>query len=491
MTASMLPPPLPSSAPRATPQAERGAPTRGLPQAGGDGPLADRYRSVRAASVRFASRLRPEDMVIQTMEDASPTKWHLAHTTWFFERFLLGDFVDGYTPHHPRYEFLFNSYYNTVGPQHCRANRGAISRPDVPEVLAYRDSVDAALIGWLESTADNLPEEARHRMAVGLNHEQQHQELMVTDLKYTLSTNPLLPAYHSRDIDTDSRDATRPRASACNFILLKGGLIEVGHDATSGGGFTYDNESPRHRVYLEPFELADRPVSNGEYHAFIADGGYERHELWLAEGWAWIKGKAITHPLYWYRDGSAPTGDGWMQYTLAGPALIDDAEPVVHLSFFEAEAFARWADALYPGARLPTESEWEHAASGVPVEGHFADTERYHPDPMTDDESNGRDATHPRSSSSEPATPPPLHHLFGTVWEWTRSAYGPYPGYRPAPGALGEYNGKFMANQYVLRGGSVATPPGHTRPTYRNFFNATARWQFTGLRLAKSARCDS
>ena len=428
--------------------------------------LADRYRAVRDASVRFAARLRPEDMVIQTMPDASPTKWHLAHTTWFFERFLLQEFVDGYTPHHPRYEFLFNSYYNAVGPMHCRANRGAISRPDVAEVLDYREAVDAALLGWLDA-GDDLPAEARHRLTVGLHHEQQHQELMVTDLKYTLSTNPLLPAYH--DLTTAHGGDT----PALAWVAFPGGLVEVGRDDdASGGGFGYDNESPRHRVYLEPFELADRPVSNGEYRAFIADGGYTRHELWLAEGWAWINAQRITHPLYWYRD-----GDAWWQYTLAGPVEIDDAEPVVHLSFFEAEAFARWAEDRHPGARLPTEFEWEHAAADQPVAGHFADSQRFHPLPMTGD-------TRPMNPQSNER----LFRLFGTAWEWTRSAYGPYPNYRPAPGALGEYNGKFMANQYVLRGGSVATPPGHVRPTYRNFFNTTARWQFTTLRLARSAK---
>jgi ergothioneine biosynthesis protein EgtB len=419
---------------------------------------------VRQASLRIAAPLRPEDMVIQTASFASPTKWHLAHTTWFFERFLLAEYVPGYEPHHPRYEYLFNSYYNTVGPQHCRANRGVVSRPDVHEVMAYREAVDRRMLDWLdtlETTGDKGPgaDEARHRLIVGLHHEQQHQELMVSDLKYTFATNPLLPVYQEPLTDAPTPAATLGPAA---WIDHDGGLSEVGAEP-SADRFTYDNESPRHRVYLEPFALADRPVSNGEFRRFLEDGGYDRHELWLSAGWAWRQAERIEHPLYWYRDPAA--GEGWMQYTLHGPRPLDEAEPVCHLSYFEADAFARWAD-----ARLPTEFEWETAARGIDPPGADDPIPPFHPRPLTKlPETLGR----PRG-------------LYTGTWEWTSSSYAAYPGFKPAAGALGEYNGKFMCNQYVLRGGCVATPPGHTRPTYRNFYAASDRWAFTGLRLART-----
>jgi ergothioneine biosynthesis protein EgtB len=434
--------------------------------------LAEKYAQVRGDSVALSDPLQPEDMVIQTMDNVSPTKWHLAHTTWFFERFVLREYVESYQPYHPRYEFLFNSYYNTIGPMHCRSNRGAVSRPNASEVLDYRRSVDTAVHKWLDTCGDQLPGEARDRVILGLNHEQQHQELIVTDIKHVLSTNPLLPAYDAdrQQVESDYQKAVN--LDDFTWQHYDAGLIEIGLDAESAE-FAYDNESPRHRVFLEPYRLADRPVSNAEYLAFVEDGGYARHDLWLAEGWAWLQDQQITHPLYWYRDGEANDGP-WMQYTLMGPRPLAADEPAVHLSYFEADAFARWMSQKVEGARLPTEAEWEHAAAGLPVEGHFADRRSFHPQSMVAGENRQADSASPR-------------FMFGGIWEWTASSYAPYPGYRTAPGALGEYNGKFMCNQYVLRGGSCATPAGHVRPTYRNFFATDSRWQFTGLRLATDA----
>jgi ergothioneine biosynthesis protein EgtB len=429
--------------------------------------LNERYRRVRGDTLRLAQPLRPEDMVVQTAEFASPTKWHLAHTTWFFERFVLGEFLPGYTPHHPRYEYLFNSYYNTVGPQHCRANRGAVSRPDVAEVRAYRDAVDARLLDWLDAAGDTLPAEARRRIVIGLHHEQQHQELVLTDIKYTLATNPLLPAY----VEQDPPAAPGHPLPQTTWTAHEGGLVEIGRDAADpadGPAFAYDNESPRHRVYLQPFALADRLVSNAEFSAFIDDGGYRRHDLWLSAGWAWVQQQAVTHPLYWFKDESREPG--WWQVTLHGPRPLADAEPACHLSYFEADAFSRWA-----GARLPSEAEWETLALS-----------------QSADPDAGRDPQRPTFHVADMGDTPGetaggLSHLYGQVWQWTRSDYAAYPGYRPAAGALGEYNGKFMCNQYVLRGSSLATPLGHARPTYRNFFGPADRWQFAGLRLARDA----
>jgi len=381
--------------------------------------LAERYPRVREASASLAADLSAEDCALQSMPDASPVKWHLAHTTWFFETFVLQRFAAGYRAFHPAYRVLFNSYYNAVGEQFSRPQRGMLSRPSLDDVRAYRASVDAGMARLLGGPT--LSGEALGLVELGLHHEQQHQELILTDLKHLLSLNPLEPAYGSV--------APHPAADGAPLAwrAFDGGEADAGHD---GAGFCFDNEMPRHRVLLVPFEIASRPATNAELLAFVEDGGYRRPELWLSEGWALASAQGWRAPFYWRRrDG------GWHEFTLRGSAPLDPGAPAVHLSHFEADAFARWA-----GARLPTEFEWERAA--------------------------------PRA---------------GEVWEWTSSSYGPYPGYRPAAGAVGEYNGKFMSNQYVLRGGSCGTPPGHARLTYRNFFPSAARWQFSGVRLARDA----
>jgi ergothioneine biosynthesis protein EgtB len=408
--------------------------------------LARRFAEVRAQTERLCRGLAPEDQVVQSMPDVSPTKWHLAHTSWFFETFVLGTYLRGYEPLNATYAFLFNSYYVHAGERHCRAQRGYISRPTVAEVGDYRAHVDRHLLRLL---AGATPEERAAFAPVvelGIQHEQQHQELMVTDIKHVFSVNPLRPVYHAA--------AAEPAraAPALRWLRFGGGVHEVGH---AGGGFSYDNESPRHRVWLEPFDLASRPVTNGEYLEFMADGGYSRPELWLSMGWATVQEHGWTEPFYWEtRD------DAWWMFTLSGMREVRPEEPVCHLSYFEADAYARWA-----GARLPTEFEWEAAAADVPVRGNFVESERYHPAGAED--GGG------------------LQQMYGDVWEWTRSQYSPYPGYQAAPGALGEYNGKFMCNQFVLRGGSCATPESHIRATYRNFFPPEATWQLTGVRLAR------
>jgi ergothioneine biosynthesis protein EgtB len=385
------------------------------------------------------------------MADVSPTKWHLAHTSWFFETFILRPHTEGYEEFDPAFAFLFNSYYVQAGERHCRAQRGYISRPRVAEVFAYRRHVDEAMARLLEEADPGRLAELAPLVELGLNHEQQHQELMLTDIKHVFSVNPLRPVYRER---TATGAATAP---PLRWIRHEGGLQQIGHD---GDGFAYDNESPRHRVFLEPFEIASRLVTNGEYLAFMEAGGYDRAELWLSLGWATVQEQGWTEPFYWERrDGE------WWNFTLSGMRPVDPAEPVAHLSYFEADAFARWA-----GARLPTEAEWEVAAELAPLDGNLVESGELHPRPA--DEGAAADA-------------PPLQ-LFGDVWEWTQSQYTPYPGYRPPPGALGEYNGKFMCNQFVLRGGSCATPRSHLRRTYRNFFPPDATWQFTGLRLART-----
>jgi ergothioneine biosynthesis protein EgtB len=411
--------------------------------------LATRYASVRAATEALAAPLSGEDCAIQSMADASPVKWHLAHTSWFFETFILEAHIAGYRPYHPTFRVLFNSYYNAVGDKHPRPQRGLLSRPSRDEVLAYRAHVDAAMAAFLgEGRAASGQLEAL--VELGLNHEQQHQELILTDVLHLLSCNPLGLAYAQREADA------HPGASlALKWVQFNGGLVEIGHD---GEGFAFDNETPRHRQYLEGFALASRPVTNAEYLGFIADGGYRRAEFWLSEGWDWINANHIEAPGYWRRNGG-----GWQQFTLLGQSALNPAAPVCHVSLFEADAYARWA-----GARLPTEVEWETASASGSLEGHFVEDGVLRPLPAVD---HGT----------------PLEQLFGDVWEWTQSAYAPYPGFRAAVGAVGEYNGKFMCNQYVLRGGSFATPRSHMRPTYRNFFPASARWQFTGFRLAHDA----
>ncbi|MBI1180070.1 MAG: ergothioneine biosynthesis protein EgtB [Alphaproteobacteria bacterium] len=409
--------------------------------------LASAYAEVRAASAAFAAPLAPEDQVVQSMPDTSPTKWHLAHTTWFFETFLLKPSLPGYRPLDDAYDYLFNSYYQQVGPQFPRPRRGLLSRPTAEEVLDYRAHVDAAMAPLL----DRADAATAALVILGLNHEQQHQELMVTDIKHVLAQNPLSPAPFRVRVRLGSE------AEAMTWLDFDGGLRSIGHD---GQGFAFDNEGPRHQQFLEPFRLASRPVTNSEFMAFMDDDGYRKPALWLSEGWALVNEQGWEAPLYW-----EPGRDGWTQYTLHGRRPVDPAAPVSHVSYYEAAAFAEWC-----GARLPTEAEWEVAASGLPMEGRFLD--------MADLE-------------LEPAPCPPgagaPAQMFGDVWEWTMSAYAAYPRYRPAAGAIGEYNGKFMSNQMVLRGGSCATPAGHVRPTYRNFFPPDARWQFSGFRLAKDS----
>ena len=462
--------------------------------------LTDAYHAVRSASERLCDPLVTEDYVVQSMDDVSPTKWHLAHTTWFFETFVLTPHLAGYAAFDPAFKFLFNSYYVTVGDRHCRQNRGQLSRPTVADVYAYRAHVDAAMARLLADPPPALADTLQALMDIGLNHEQQHQELMLTDIKHVFWVNPLRPALsaavpggvegpspsgvnHNSRSDHGSRtrpsddqgnetlsfddssqitvhpSARPPPSTAPGTALLRatwvkfdGGVHEIGH---AGDGFAFDNETPRHKAYLEPFELGSRLVTNGEYKRFMADGGYGRADCWLSAGLATAKTEDWRAPMYWIeQDGQ------WWNYTLSGLRPVVDAEPVCHVSYFEADAFARWA-----GARLPTEAEWEVASETVPVTGPFVEGGTNHPAPA------------PNVAG--------LQQMFGDLWQWTASAYLGYPGFRPPPGALGEYNGKFMCNQFVLRGGSVATPASHIRRTYRNFFPPDARWQFIGLRLAR------
>jgi ergothioneine biosynthesis protein EgtB len=402
-------------------------------------PLLDRFRSVRRLTETLAAPLSPEDQTVQSMPDASPTKWHLAHTTWFFETFLLKPRLAGYRPFDPAYEYLFNSYYEAVGPRHPRPQRGMITRPGVDEVLAYRRHVTEAMAEMIESARGNAGE----LIELGLHHEQQHQELILMDIKHALSLNPLFPAYAPE----------RPAAATgapLRWLDFEGGLVEVGH---AGEGFIFDNEGPRHRVWVDPFALATRLVTCGEYAAFIADGGYRRPEFWLSAGWDCVKQRGWDAPLYWHEDGV---------FTLAGLRPRRAEEPVCHVSFYEAAAYAKWA-----GKRLPRETEWEIAAADAGVDGALLDDGLLHP---------------------APAAGEGLAQMIGDVWEWTASPYVAYPGYREPDGAIGEYNGKFMANQMVLRGGCAATPRDHIRTTYRNFFPPDARWMFGGIRLAEDLR---
>jgi len=407
----------------------------------------ERYRAVREATESLCRDLAVEDYCIQSMPDVSPPKWHLAHTTWFFETFLLAPYLPRYAAFDPAYHHLFNSYYESAGMPFPRAQRGLLARPTVEEVYRYRAHVDRGIETLLVRPAAG--QRAAHvaaRLTLGLQHEQQHQELLLTDIKHNFAINPLRPVY---------RRAPSPAGSAPKLVwrTCPGGLAAIGH---AGEDFAFDNETPRHRVHLEPYALASRLVTNGEYLAFMEDGGYERAELWLADGWRTVKEQEWRAPLYWVRD------EGWLQMTLSGPRPVGPDEPVCHVSYYEAEAYARWA-----GARLPTEAEWESAADGEAVAGNLLETGALQPRPASDG--------------------PGLRQVYGDVWEWTASPYAPYPGYRPLPGALGEYNGKFMCNQYVLRGGSCATPANHLRATYRNFFPPAARWQFSGIRLARDA----
>ncbi|MGV8942354.1 MAG: ergothioneine biosynthesis protein EgtB [Lysobacter sp.] len=427
------------------------------------GTLAARYHAVRQRSRVLAAPLSAEDAMVQSMDDASPSKWHLAHTTWFFERFVLGAQAD-YQPVHASWDYLFNSYYQSVGPMHARSRRGLLSRPSLAQVIDYRAQVDARMQRGFErgDFGPGANPELCQRIELGLHHEQQHQELLLTDIKHALWCNPLQPAYR------DDLCLASGAARALAWTAHDEAIIEIGAPAwpTTGGTFAFDNESPRHRVLLPAHALANRPVSNAEYRDFMDDGGYRDPRLWLSDGWARIQQDGWTRPLYW-------DADLTQEFTLGGLRAIDPHAPVCHLSYYEAEAFARWA-----GARLPTEAEWEHAASGVAVAGNFVEDDRLHPAP-----GDAQDAASPIAGTA-PNLP---RQMFGDVWEWTSSAYTAYPGFREMPGSLGEYNGKFMCGQQVLRGGSCASPRDHLRASYRNFFHAPDRWQFTGLRLARDA----
>ena len=420
-------------------QVARGAAITPIEETGG------RYVDVRQRSLALAEPLAVEDYVVQPIVEASPPKWHLAHTTWFFETFLLKVFVPDYRPFHADFECLFNSYYDGIGEQFPRPERGRLSRPTVSQVLDYRAYVDDAMKRLLDG---DQPEVAA-RITLGLNHEQQHQELMVTDIKANLGLNPMKPVYlASRN---DIRESVSPTLA---FTEAAGGIVQVG--ARPGHGFQFDNEYPRHRVWIDDFALGNRLVTNGEFAEFIADGGYREPSLWLSDGWRWRREQSVESPMYWRQ------ADGeWLEYRLDGERELVRNAPVTHVSHYEADAYARWA-----GARLPTEAEWEFAASQHALDGNFAETDS---------------ALHP-----EPAGGHAITQLFGDCWEWTSSAYLPYPGFEPLRGALGEYNGKFMSGQMVLRGGSCATPRGHVRATYRNFFYPPDRWQFTGIRLART-----
>jgi ergothioneine biosynthesis protein EgtB len=412
----------------------------------------DRYREVRSRSIHLCAPLAPEDMVVQPMPDASPTKWHLAHTTWFFEALVLRESDRARPWYNETYAYLFNSYYNSLGRQFPRPRRGLISRPTVAEVMEYRRAVDIAVEELLTVAPDELFERLAPVVVIGTHHEEQHQELMLTDIKNVLAQNPLWPVYRERQVESGGL------ASPLGWLRHGGGVVEMGHD---GETFAYDNEGPRHEVLLRPFELGSRLVTCGEFLEFMADRGYERPELWLSEGWARCREERWRAPLYW-----EPRDGAWWQFTLAGLRPVEVDEPVCHVSLFEADAYARWA-----GARLPTEAEWEAVAAARPISGTFMDDERFHPTPAT--------------SGAE------VVQLFGDVWEWTSSAYAPYPGYRADEGALGEYNGKFMCNQHVLRGGSCATPRAHIRSSYRNFWPAHTRFQFSGIRLARDAERET
>ena len=412
--------------------------------------MSDRFATVRHESEALAARLTPEDQSIQSMPDVSPTKWHLAHTTWFFETFILGRFDPAYRVFDPAFHYLFNSYYEAEGPRHPRPQRGLLSRPSCADVAAYRDHVGVAMTRLIEALPEATWPEVAPLIELGLHHEQQHQELILMDIKHVFSINPLLPAYQP------PRRRAAANATPLEWVEFADGLVEIGHQ---GAGFAFDNETPRHRVWLDPFRLATRPVSCGEFAEFIAEGGYAQPEFWLSEGWAIVQQQGWGAPLYWRRD-----GDKWRIFTLSGEKPLDPAEPVVHVSFYEADAYAKWV-----GKRLPTEAEWETAAQNAPLAGNLGDTKRHHPTPDT----GGAEGTGG------------LRQMIGDVWEWTRSPYTPYPRFRAVSGAIGEYNGKFMSNQMVLRGGAAVTPANHIRATYRNFFPPSARWAFSGLRLAE------
>jgi ergothioneine biosynthesis protein EgtB len=420
--------------------------------------VAARFRAVRARTAALVAPLSAEDQMVQSCAEASPVKWHLAHSTWFFETFILRQFVPGYHAFDEDFFWLFNSYYKSLGGHPEKRLRASFSRPSLEQVLAYRRHVEDGILRLLEESA---AVEVLDRIELGMHHEQQHQELIATDIKHAFWSNPLQPAYQ----EWPALRRLSPGV-AQNWLSYSGGLTDVGND---GNGFAFDNELSRHRVYLAPFQLASSPVTCAEYLEFMRDDGYRRPELWLSDGWDAIEAQAWNSPLYWKKD-----ADGaWNIFTLHGLVPLEDfmTAPVCHISYYEAEAYARWA-----GSRLPTEFEWEHAAADLPVIGNFLESDTLHPQGLSSPEQNGMERL---ANSGRP------RQMFGDVWEWTQSAYTAYPGYKPAGGALGEYNGKFMSGQMILRGGSAATPASHIRATYRNFFSPATRWQFSGIRLAK------
>jgi ergothioneine biosynthesis protein EgtB len=408
--------------------------------------LLNRFKAVRNFSLEICKPLITEDYVIQSMPDVSPTKWHLSHTSWFFETFVLKEASDNYKSLHPRYAYLFNSYYIQAGDRFERPKRGLLSRPSVKEVFQYREYVDQYMLDFLEKSDEKTFKKLAKVVEIGLHHEQQHQELMLTDIKHVFSVNPLYPVY----IDTENKKAEN--LLSAKWISFEEGVYEIGYNEN---GFSYDNESPQHKEYIRPFSLASRLITNGEYIKFVEEGCYKKPELWLSDGAATISSENWQAPLYWEKiDGE------WWNFKLTGFKKVNPDEPVCHVSFYEADAFARWT-----GARLPTEAEWEVAASTINIKGNFVEDKNFHPIPVEKENNE-------------------LKQMYGDVWEWTRSSYSPYPGYKTLPGALGEYNGKFMSGQMVLRGGSCATSRTHIRKTYRNFFPPNARWQFMGIRLA-------
>lgn len=415
--------------------------------------LRDRYAAVRQLTLALAEPLSEADCQVQSMPDASPVKWHLAHVTWFFETFVLERHEAGFTPHHPAFRVLFNSYYNGIGEQHPRPQRGLVTRPGLAEVMAYRRAVDERMAALLSRP---LPDDVAQRVELGLQHEQQHQELILTDMRHLLSCNPLDPAYRPADPVAPASEVP------LRWLPADGGAVDIGH---AGPGFAFDNETPRHRSWLRPHALANRLVTQGEWAAFVADGGYDDARWWLAAGWDWVRQQRVRAPMYW----RAEPGGGFSCFTLRGRLPLEAQAPAANLSLYEADAYARWYSAQHPGqppVRLPTEFEWEHAAAQAGAcDGGFLDSGALQPRPAAD--------------------APGLRQRAGDAWQWTCSAYAPYPGFRAWDGAVGEYNAKFMVNQYVLRGGSCATPRSHARISYRNFFPAEARWQFSGLRLAR------
>ncbi|CAI9408692.1 ergothioneine biosynthesis protein EgtB [Nocardioides sp. T2.26MG-1] len=421
--------------------------------------ILERYDRVRSYTEALAAPLSPEDQTAQSMADVSPTKWHRAHVTWFFETFVLADHESGFAPFQDTYWFLFNSYYESVGPRYARPERGVITRPGAHDVGVYRRNVDERLRDLVDGLDDGTLLKLGPTLELGFHHEQQHQELLLMDIKHVLSRNPLQPAYAG-----ERRALCEP--DELGWVDVPGGLVEVGHE---GDGFAFDNELPRHRQWLEPYRIADRLVTNAEWLEFMADGGYHRHELWLSDGWARVREEGWAAPMYWtQQDGT------WFEHTLHGTWPVNPGLPVSHVSHYEADAYATWA-----GKRLPTESEWEHAvvsdgqADAAASGGNLADRSSFHPGPAA-----------PALGGSR------LRQVYGDCWEWTSSAYLPYPGFHPAAGAIGEYNGKFMSDQMVLRGGCALTPPGHARATYRNFFPHRARWALTGVRLADGGAGD-